>query len=103
MAELADVLDLGSSGVTRGGSSPLTPTITLNYQAITEVTVLMPVGHSCVNSHGSLTKHTALYIIFHNRKTGHFTVIGIAIKNNHISFFNAITVGKFFKDFIAVA
>lgn len=27
VAELADALDLGSSGVTRGGSSPLSPTI----------------------------------------------------------------------------
>ena len=92
MAELADVLDLGSSGVTRGGSSPLTPTITLNYQAGTEVAVWMLVGQGCVNSHGSLTKHAALHIVFHNRKAGHYAVIGIAIKNDHISFSNSITV-----------
>ncbi len=33
MAELADALDLGSSGVIRGGSSPLSPTILIPAKA----------------------------------------------------------------------
>ena len=32
MAELADALDLGSSGEIRGGSSPLVPSLRIEYE-----------------------------------------------------------------------